>query len=75
MHVEKTLLRFDLAPTIDMAMSLLDGEATARVLPDSGADVSVAGKLLLNHLREHQDNSLLPSNVMPPRCSPLANLQ
>ena len=35
---------FDPAPSIDVAMSSLNGQATVRVLPDSGADVSVAGK-------------------------------
>ena len=54
----------DPAPTIDVAMSSLNGQATVRVLPDSGADVSVAGTVLLEHLREHPDN-LLPSDVTP----------
>ena len=35
---------FDPAPSIDVAMSSLNGQATVRVLPDSGADVSVAGE-------------------------------
>ena len=55
---------FDPAPSIDVSMSSLNGQATVRVLLDSGADVSVAGELLLSFLREHPDN-LLPSNITP----------
>ena len=55
---------FDPAPSIDVVMSSLNGQATVRVLPDSGADLSVASELLLNFLREHPDN-LLPSNITP----------
>ena len=55
---------FDPAPMIDVTMSSLNGQATVRVLPDSGADVSVAGELLLEHLQEHPGN-LLPSGITP----------
>ena len=55
---------FDPAPSIDVAMSSLNGQAAVRVLLDSGADVSVVGELLLNFLREHPDN-LLPSSITP----------
>ena len=33
-------------------------------MPDSGADISVAGRALLSHLHKHPDN-LLPSTVTP----------
>ena len=52
------------APTIHVHMSALNGQATVQVLPDSGADISVAGKALLDHLHEHPDN-LLTSDVTP----------
>ena len=35
-----------------------------QVLPDSGADVSVVGQQLLQHLNEHVNN-LLPSEITP----------
>lgn len=47
-----------------MDISSLNGRATVEVLPDSGADVSVAGKSVLYHLSEHPDN-LLPSTITP----------
>ena len=55
---------FDPASMIDVAMSSLNGQATVRVVPDSGANVSVAGELLLEHLQEHPGN-LLPSGITP----------
>ena len=55
---------FDPAPTISVHMSSLNGQASVHALPDSGADISVAGKPLLEHLHEHPDN-LLPSDVTP----------
>ena len=52
------------APTICVLISSLNGTAEIETLPDSGADLSVAGKVALTHLGEHQDN-LLPSNITP----------
>ena len=45
-------------------MSSLNGKATVKALPDSGADICVAGTALLQQLHEHPDN-LLPSVVTP----------
>ena len=50
------------APTIRLRMLSLNGHADISVLPDSGADVSLAGPSLLCKLNEHPDN-LLPSVV------------
>ena len=55
---------FEPAPTIQVHMSALNGHATVQALPDSGADISVAGNTLLQHLHEHAGN-LLPSNITP----------
>ena len=55
---------FEPAPTISIHMSSLNGQSMVKVLPDSGADISVAGRDLLEHLHEHPGN-LLPSNVTP----------
>ena len=55
---------FEPAPTINIHMSSLNGHSIVQVLPDSGADISVAGRALLEHLHEHPDN-LLPSDVTP----------
>ena len=55
---------FESAPTVHVELLSLNGQASVQVLPDSGADISVAGRALLSHLHEHPDN-LLPSNVTP----------
>jgi hypothetical protein len=55
---------FEPAPTITIHISSLNGNAELPALPDSGADISVAGKNILTHLGEHEDN-LLPSTVTP----------
>ena len=52
------------APTICVHISSFNGIAEIETLPDSGADLSVAGKMALVHLGEHEDN-LLPSNITP----------
>lgn len=54
----------DPAPTITMHISSLNGSADMEVLPDSGADISAAGKEILGHLGEYVDN-LLPSTIIP----------
>ena len=55
---------FQSAPTIPVHMTSLNGNSTISVLPDSGADISVAGLAMLKSLDEHPDN-LLPSNITP----------
>ena len=55
---------FEPAPTILIGMSALNGSCTFPVLPDSGADISVAGLAMLECLNEHPDN-LLSSSVTP----------
>ena len=55
---------FEPAPTIMVSISSLNGQATVEVLPDSGADVCVAGMSLLQQLQEIPDN-LIPSNITP----------
>ena len=57
-------ISFERAPTIMVSISSLNGLAMVEVLPDSGADICVAGVSLLQHLQELQDN-LLPSNITP----------
>ena len=52
------------APTITVHMSALNGEATVTALPDSGADISIAGPSLLHQLNEHLHN-LIPSTMIP----------
>ena len=52
------------APTVRVHISSLNGNAEIETLPDSGADLSVAGETALTHLGEHRDN-LLPSTVTP----------
>ena len=52
------------APTIVVHIQSLNGAASLRVLPDSGADISVAGVTILSHVNELQGN-LLPSNLHP----------
>ena len=50
------------APTINIHVSSLNGCANLNILPDSGADISVAGPSTLTQLHEHPDN-LLPSGL------------
>ena len=52
------------APTINVHISSLNGDTEIPALPDSGADISVAGKVALGCLGEHEDN-LLPSQIIP----------
>ena len=52
------------APTITVHMSALNGEATVTALPDSGADISIAGPSLLHQLNDHPHN-LIPSTMVP----------
>ena len=52
------------APTIEIQMSSLNSNTTAVALPDSGAEISIAGHGLLKSLNEHPDN-LLPSTTSP----------
>ena len=52
------------APTINIHISSLNSNANIKTLPDSGADISVAGKAALSTLGEHVDN-LLPSQIIP----------
>ena len=52
------------APTISIHVTSLNGSADMSILPDSGADISVAGTSTLTQLREHHDN-LLPSSLTP----------
>ena len=54
----------DPAPTIIVHISSLNGSADMEILPDSGADISAAGKEALRCLGEHVNN-LLPSNIIP----------
>ena len=53
------------APTINFhIISSLNGNAEIPALPDSGANIPVAGKVPLGFLGEHEDN-LLPSQIIP----------
>ena len=52
------------APTIRLEASSLNGCTTITALPDSGAEISLAGPSLLSELNEHPDN-LLPSPISP----------
>ena len=54
----------DPAPKITINITTLNGSTSISVLPDSGADVSAAGKAIHHHLNEHVDN-LLPSHIVP----------
>ena len=49
---------------ITIHISSLNGSSDIEVLPDSGADISAAGKEALSYLNEHIHN-LLPSRVTP----------
>ena len=55
---------FERAPTIGVHISSLNGSTDLEVLPDLGADISVAGLSTLKWLQEHGDN-LLPSGITP----------
>lgn len=52
------------APLIRIQITSSNGSTDFNVLPDSGADISAAGKEVLQHLNEHVDN-LCPSPVTP----------
>lgn len=56
--------QWSLAPTIEVEVSSLAGTKTVTVLPDSEAEITAAGKDILEHLDHHPDN-LLPSTVIP----------
>lgn len=51
-------------PLITIHISSLNGSSDIEVLPDSGADISAAGKETLSYFNEHIHN-LLPSGVTP----------
>ena len=61
-HVFSTMI--EPAPTIEIQMSSLNGHASVSALPDSGAEISIAGYGLLQSLNEHPDN-LFPSPISP----------
>ena len=52
------------APTLVVHMSTPNGHTSVSVLPDSGAEISVAGHRLLTLLQEHSHN-LLSSSMAP----------
>ena len=52
------------APTIQARISTCNGSANMQVLPDSGADISIAGPNIIQSLGDHPDN-LLPSQITP----------
>ena len=52
------------APTINVHVSALNGSATVTALPDSGADISVAGPDTITMIGDHCKN-LLPSDMVP----------
>ena len=54
----------DAAPTILIHVSSLNGSSDIEMLPDSGADISAAGREILTRLGEHVDN-LPPSGITP----------
>ena len=57
-------LKVEPAPTIKAYFSTPNGSALLTALPDSGADVSVAGIDIIKQLGDHKDN-LLPSHITP----------
>ena len=57
-------LHIESAPTIEVHIANPNGSATVKALPDSGADISVAGTDIVELLGDHKDN-LLPSHVTP----------
>ena len=59
-----TQTRREPAPTIEVQMLSSNGTKNIRVLPDSGAEITAAGKEILAYLDHHPDN-LLPSTVIP----------
>ena len=54
----------DPAPLINLDVISANGSCYTKALPDSGADISAAGKTILSTLNEHI-NTLLPSTVIP----------
>ena len=52
------------APTLQAEFSTSNGSTTTQVLPDSGADISVAGPSVIQSLNDHPGN-LLPSQITP----------
>ena len=52
------------APLIEVLITSPNGSSKFKVLPDSGADISAAGKEVLHNLNEHVDN-LTPSSIIP----------
>ena len=52
------------APTIRVHISSLNGKTEIEVLPDSGANLSLAGEATLTRLGEHKDN-LLTNTITP----------
>ena len=62
--INTTQLGIQPAPTIQAELSTRNGSTSMQVLPDSGADISVAGPNIIQSLNDHRDN-LLPSQVTP----------
>ncbi len=52
------------APTIEVHVSNPNGSAFTQALPDSGANISIAGVGIVELLGDHKDN-LLPSQITP----------
>ena len=60
----RNVLANEPAPVIKILVTSANGSRELEVLPDSGADISAAGKEVLQHLHENI-TSLLPSTVIP----------
>ena len=54
--------RRELAPTIEVQMTSSTGKKNITVLPDSGSEITAAGKDILKYL-DHHPHNFLPSNV------------
>ena len=52
------------APTIEVQMTSSTGKKNITVLPDSGAEITAAGKDILKYL-DHHPHNLLPSTIAP----------
>ena len=52
------------APMLQAEISTSNGSTTTQVLPDSGADISIAGPSVIQSLNDHPGN-LLPSQITP----------
>ena len=56
--------RRELAPTIEVQMTSSTGKKNTTVLPDSGAEITAAGKDILKYL-DHHPHNFLPSTIVP----------